>query len=248
MITKYNNPGVEKFYEEVVRMDSNTKLRFTKEQVDQMKRQSQPSSCIENFLTTEEFDYIRSFVLNHLTWHIGVDGADFIGIDESYQAIQDIIVPKLKLHFGDFKIESFFLRKSTSSLHVHTDHRWSVTHVPYKTFLIPLDVIKGDWKNVGTVTYDQYQYVVTLPKNESGFDKENIEGLITEDFSKDDYTHVSHENINHIQGLSIENVLTWLPCSLLAFDSTRLHSSNDWKKYNIESKWAITLLTSVPIR
>lgn len=243
-LVKYNTPGVEKFYNEMCQMHETASNKFTAQQVTQMQNISEPSQCIDNFLSEAEFESIYNY-LDNAKWHIGVDGATFVGIDTDDNIVAKIIIPKLKEVFGEFTVQSFFMRKSTTSLLVHTDHRWSTTQVPYKTFLLPIRV-DGNWDTVGTVTYDQYQYVYTLPKDSSGFSKQYIEGLYNNKFDQTAHTaHVSHEDISQLAGLTIEACHTWKPRSLIAFDSTRLHSSNDWKKHGTKSKWAITLLTSI---
>jgi hypothetical protein len=239
----YNTAKSQPFYQEVRDMHINANKPFSPQQVLQMRDNSKPSQRIDDFLNMDEFNFIQSRLASP-EWQVGVDGADFLGIDDDYADIKNIILPKLHSMFGNFNVESFFVRKSTTSLLVHTDHRWDAVRVPYKTLLIPLQV-DGNWNNVGTVTYNQYQYVYTLPKDENGFSKQHIKGLTNQPFDLNNIAHVSHENILHLEGLSIESCLTWKPRSLLAFDSTRLHSSNDWFSQGVKSKWAITLLTSI---
>ena len=239
----YNTPKSNQFYNEVRDMHINANKKFSNKQITQMRNNSSSSCRIDNFLTTEEFKLIQDQLTNPL-WQVGVDGANFLGIDKDYENIKSIILLKLHNLFGNFTVESFFVRKSTTSLLVHTDHRWSPKRVPYKTFVIPLHV-DGDWDTVGTVTYNQYQYIYTLPKDENGINKQHVEGLTDKPFDITEFDHVSHEQIDHLSGLSIEKCHRWKPMSLIAFDSARLHSSNDWKSYGAESKWAITLLTSI---
>ena len=65
------------------------------------------------------------------------------------------------------------------------------------------------------------------------------------DFDKDDYKkHMSHQPYEDCQGLEIDKVIPWDIGSLISWDRSRIHCSDNFIKNNVISKTCIAVFTS----
>ena len=65
------------------------------------------------------------------------------------------------------------------------------------------------------------------------------------DFDKDDYEkHMTHQPYEDCQGLEIDKVVPWDVGSLLSWDRSRIHCSDNFIKNNVISKTCIAVFTS----
>ena len=65
------------------------------------------------------------------------------------------------------------------------------------------------------------------------------------DFDKDDYEkYMTHQPFEDCGSLEIDKVMSWEVGSLLYWNRTRIHSSDNFLKNNVLSKTAIVLFTS----
>lgn len=250
-VTTYpETPGYEDFAVETTALHKSHGTPFSEQQVAAMKSFLSSTVLHEDYLSEDDFRTLKECLLSTTNWHLNSNNSNFLGINEKhqhYQTICDIVLPKiLKVH-GHLTIDSFFLRDSGNSLVTHTDTRNTSPRAPYKTFLFPLGVkrqgeFSDDWSYVGTVTFDQYSYVMPVPGNGS---INNIEYKTNQPLNLDDYrANLTHDSYERLFGLSVEKVSQWRSRSMLEFEMARLHASTDWAAHNIDGKWALTIVTT----
>lgn len=250
-VTAYpENPGYKGFANETIALHKSHGTPFNEQQVAAMRTYYSPSVVHNEYLSAEDFSVLRDCLLTDPIWHFTSNQSNFGGINDGhpyYQTICDIVLPKILAAHGPLHIDSFFLRESGRSLSTHTDTRNTSERAPYKTFLFPLGVkrqgkFSNNWSNVGTVTFDQYSYTMPIPGSSPIVD---IEFGTDQNINIDDYnTYLTHDPYDRLFGLSIERVLDWMPGAMLEFEMARLHASTDWAAHNIDSKWALTIVTT----
>ena len=250
-VTAYpENLGFDLFSKETIALHNSHGIPFNNDQITAMRSYKSPTVLHNNFLTLNEFQTLENLLLSNPIWHFSSNGSNFGGINNEhpfYKEICDIVLPKILEEHEPLSIDSFFLRESGRSLTTHTDTRNTSIRSPYKTFLFPIGVKKqghftDNWQHVGTVTFNQYSYIMPIP----GSSKiENIEYSTNENIDVNDYQkYLTHDQYNRLFGMSIEKICDWIPCSMIEFEMSRLHASTDWAAYNIDSKWALTIVTT----
>lgn len=243
-------PGYEEFSVETIALHKSHGTPFNEQQVSAMKSFHSPTVLHNDYLSENDFHVLKECLLTTADWHFNSNNSNFLGINEKhqhYQTICDIVLPKILEEHGPLNIDSFFLRDSGNSLVTHTDTRNTSPRAPYKTFLFPLGVkrqgsFSDNWDSVGTVTFDQFSYIMPIPGSSPIVDIEFGTGqpLDLNAYHK----NLTHDTYERLFGLSVEQVCQWSPCSMLEFEMARLHASTDWAAHGVDSKWALTIVTT----
>jgi hypothetical protein len=167
----------------------------------------------------------------------------------------DRLVERLKEDFGDFFVRSALIYKTDRPHVIHNDDDLEYK-LPYKAFNIPL-YVDGDDSQTKLIMFNQFYYYgpgkffKNDKKNRPVYynipitDYTNVDGL--EENKKIDIKfykeYLSHLKLDWLEGLSVNSVLDWQVGNLLEFDSTRLHSSNNWLDKGIKYKIGLTIFT-----
>lgn len=222
----------------------------TQQQLDNIKS--------THFQPTQVFDYVED-VKRYLDWFettpekVYKNTGPVVAYLTNNPVIEEL-VNKLKQDFGEFDVRSAFIYKVIRPHVIHNDDNLKVDH-PYKAFNIPLHV-EGDDNLTHLIMFNQFysqgpakffrddvkdrpvHYNVPITNYENVYGLDDIG--ISEDFRKEYLTHLKK---SWLKGLSINSVLSWKTGSVLEFDSTRLHCSNDWLSKGIKYKIGLSIFT-----
>lgn len=212
------------------------------------------SRIIPNFLNDEELATIERVVEqhrtdettfvdgNHESGHNAVTHSFFLWMSR-YQEVADILVPKLKQHFGqNLQLPTTHILNAYVPYGIHTDvmsggfdptgpvdAAW--------TFIIPLDNY-----NSNTIVFEQkHETIKTLDKW--------VEAEKPEPHQIDDEFHqkyLTHTDRLDQQWLTPEAVFPWHKGDLFAADRRKFHVSDNFPSRGIKCKRAIIIWSTIP--
>ena len=168
----------------------------------------------------------------------------------------DFILSKSNIERKLYKTGGNFF-KTVKPFLVHTDTPHVKDIVPYKNFLIPLT---GGFGNCYTLFFKQRHWGVGAhflrseaykdwypDKNIKITDYSDVENYTGEDFPMQVFKeHLTHKPYENLHGLSLADIVKWNIGDIIIFDSTQLHCSNNFKKYERqEEKHALSLFSNL---
>lgn len=246
------------------------KQRFNQEQTDKLLDIAGPSKQINDFLSDDEFNMLRSRILDpNLQFPESGKVSKYWGFGPIYDPAKDInpwLIPKIHDLIGPCEIDFYAYQEAKLPWKIHADIRWYADKVPHKVFLIPLDVEPfsgpvdvNEWPDTHTITFEQRNLMRQLPDKDGRLvlgntDQDNwdrswedpcVEGCIPGYHISEVFwsTHLSHISYEHSEGLTIEGVHKWVPKSILFWDNTMLHSSDDFLGHDIRTKRSFMIFT-----
>lgn len=210
-----------------------------------------PSIIKENFLTSEEINFIELKVLeagghyddvinNHLhgyykTWSY---------YNSKFQEIRDLLEPKFKQLFDfNFVIDHSHILVSQDPYEVHTDYyqhkNYSLKLLPAYTLIIPLDNY-----NSNTIVFEQLSEIKDFGQYLETTKPEPVKNPMSGTFVAE---YLSHINQKFLPYLSLKEVFPWKQGSIHAADRRYFHSSDNYRQRGLTSKKAFIFWLSTPI-
>lgn len=209
------------------------------------------SGKIDGVFSKDELVQVTKY-LSNLPIDCISNGNSFTGISQEhmlyswfckkiFNKIKDLTSNNIQLLFGSYLNEK-------TPWNVHCDYYHKLIHEPYKAFLIPISVNEdiNQVEKTNTIIFNEEDTYVSpniknkewSPKlwNTNKIKKENNARIFFEEY-------LSHESINTLECLTINNILNWKLGSVLHWDENLLHCSDNFIKNNISSKQAIVMHT-----
>jgi hypothetical protein len=166
------------------------------------------------------------------------------------------IVDRLEPYIGKVKVFSSLFFSVERPHIIHNDDSFSYP-VCYKGINIPLELeyvdVNTGWPNL--VFYDQH-YLEGPAKFFNGssdietyynhciYEYRSVKNLSTARVDSDTRVkYLTHIRDSWLEGLSIETITQWKPGDITVFDSTRLHSSNDFVRQGVKRKLGLSIFT-----
>ncbi len=212
------------------------------------------SRTIPNFLSDAEIAIIESTVEQHRTQettfvdvgtnahHNAITHSFFLWM-ERYRPIADILVPRIRQHFGqNLQLSTTHILNAYVPYGIHSDVM-SAGFDPAGpdlaawTFIIPLDNY-----NSNTIVFEQqHETIKTLDVwvNETQPQPHTID----DEFHQRYLTHVDRLDL---QWLTPEAVFPWRKGDLFAANRRKFHTSDDFPSHGLECKRAIVIWSTVP--
>lgn len=245
---------------------------FTPDQESVLRKTASDAVYVTDFLTEEEFDICRNMVLSTVDYpevgktskYYGFSFADSPGkqLQWLFDKIQRSLLPNMKLDF-------FAIQEAINPWKIHADIRWKELDIPYKVILIPVDVepISGpvsiiDWPETYTLTFDQRNFLSKWdidrvkhgPKSGNTdqsawlrpIDNIQFENFV-DGYQIDNTTwnrYLSHMDYTSSEGLSINAINHWKPRSLMYWDNTMLHCSDNFLASGIRTKRSLMIFSN----
>lgn len=215
-------------------------ILFDQERIDKLKEIKEPPQVIHNFFSKEEIEYLISKqkefeIVNKKglvnNWRYS-NQPEFVEWLEN--KFKTVLTRDFEMHGGNFF-------KTNIPFFVHTDTAKDHDFVPYKNIVVPLIMQEDDhpcytvmfkqrWYGEATMFWKGPMFLNGKPDyNHKVVDYSELEGYTNSNISVNDYTRfLTHLPYNNLHGLSTEMVLEWKLGSIIIFDCTQLHSSNDF--------------------
>lgn len=244
--------------------------RFDEKQTLLLEKTAGPSVQIFDFLSDEEFNFLRNISLSDDIVYPEIGKVSkYWGFGPQYKPadeINDWLIPKIEKYIGPCNIDFYAFQEAIIPWKIHADIRWDEVKVPYKVMLIPLDVEPNDgkipvdkWPSTATITFNQRNYMRELPSKDGkqiipntgqdhwlrSCDDPCVEGLvegysIEKDIWNNFLTHVPYD---HLEGLTIDRINYWVPKSIMYWDNTALHAADDFLSHGIKTKRCFMIFT-----
>lgn len=238
---------------------------FTVQQENTIRSSVSRSFYQKDFLTAEEFDFCRDLVLSVHTWPETGQTSKYwgFGVDSGLGPDLDWLLRKIKFLIPNAELDFFAIQEAIKPWKIHADIRWYADKIPYKVVLLPMDVepISGavsidNWPETFTITFDQRNFLSRWAQNSKTGPGNNdqstwlapvrnpqIEGcveshLISQNTWQEYFTHVPYD---HLEGLTIDKINRWHPCSIMHWDATALHCADDFVSRGIQTKRSLML-------
>lgn len=212
------------------------------------------SRTIPNFLSDAEISIIESTVEKHRTTettfidvgtnagHNAVTHSFFLWM-EKYQAVADILVPRIHQNFGqNVQLATTHILNAYVPYGIHSDVM-SAGFDPAGpdlaawTFIIPLDSYESN-----TIVFEQqHETIKTLDVWVNEIQPQPH--AIDDKFHQQYLTHVDRLDL---QWLTPEAVFPWCRGDLFATNRRKFHTSDDFPSRGVECKRAIVIWSTVP--
>ena len=236
---------------------------FSNDQVDQMKSHDGPSRTYENFISIDELNYLREEI-KKITYPEHGETSKYFGAsfnDEFAKDLQKIFEDKLHELIGDHRLDFFAWQEAINPWKIHADLRWYADKLPYKVVLIPIDVESGqdNWMDTYTIAFKQRDYRegntntdATKKGNDDQskwkrpFDKPGTRNLSSGySITKQEHQkYFSHMDYSWLEGLDIDNIYKWTPCSAVVWDQNQLHCADNFLDKGIKTKRSLIFFTN----
>ena len=236
---------------------------FTTDQVAQIKAKDGPSSTIQNFISTAEFDFLQREI-KKISFPEQGETSKYFGAsfqDDFAKGIKDIFEEKLQDLIGDHVLDFFAWQEAINPWKIHADLRWYSDKLPYKVILIPLDVESDldTWKDTYTIAFKQRNYLEgnsDTDKKTKGnddqtkwkrpFDRPGTRNLAKGySISRKQHTeYFSHMDYDFLEGLEIDNIFKWEPYSAVTWDQNQLHCADNFLANGIKTKRSLIFFTN----
>lgn len=243
---------------------------FTQDQEKKLRNAAAESFTVENFLNDKEFDLLKKIFQKGINWNEIGEISKYHGFtwENEYGPILKWLKTKIDTILPNWDLDFLAFQEAIVPWKIHADIRWYETKLPYKTLLLPIDVIAKDvttnqdqWLDTYTITFKQRSFLSNRKENDLDGDYGNkiqyqdnwlkpiedpsIENLsvgysVTPEQWQKYFTHIPYK---YFEGLEIEKILHWKPKSLLVWDSTILHSSDNFLYHNIQTKKCLLIST-----
>jgi hypothetical protein len=211
------------------------------------------SGKIDRVFTSEDLKYFRKYFENLNQRKIVNGGNSFTGVSPDHQLyswfekrIFSCILPFIdpcRVLFASYLNE-------VDPWVVHSDYYHKLHGEPYLALLIPLTVDHGDQATNKTHTVifnEQDTYVSTRNKDKiwepiEWLNNRTIKNPNAVEYYKD---YLSHLDIEELEYLTVQNVLSWELGSVLFWDERQLHCSDNFLKQGLKSKQALVIHTYI---
>jgi len=239
-------------------------MKRTLEQIQSIKETFSSPFSVDNFLNTEEIDYLEKIFDQADNTNNFYQGKIYkntgpITLDLKYYS-EDIIISKilkkLKDHIGNFEITAAFFFKTNYPHIIHNDDTHELPSNVYKGITLPLKIYPQEIKKFPKLCFFDQCYFHGPSKffygdkniptyyNKQLYDYTEVENLsldkIDDQLVKD---YFSHMKPSWLTGLSLNSIVSWIPGNAIIFDSVRLHCASDFRKLGINSKLGISIFT-----
>jgi len=236
---------------------------FSKEQISQMKSHDSDSKTYSNFISIDELNYLRNEI-KKISYPEHGETSKYFGAsfnDDFAKDLKQIFEKKLHELIGDYQLDFFAWQEAINPWKLHVDMRWYPDKLPYKVVLIPIDV-ESDldaWKDTYTIAFKQRDYgegsknTGERKKGNSDqsdwqrpFDKPGTRNL-SSGYSITKAQHqkyFSHMPYNWLEGLDIDNIYRWTPCSAVVWDQNQLHCADNFLDKGIKTKRSLIFFTN----
>jgi hypothetical protein len=239
---------------------------FTKEQEAKLKDIASPSYQIENFLTDNEFKILRQIFQKKIKWNEEGEISKYHGFgwDTEYGPMLKWLKIKIDQMLPNWQLDFLALQEAIIPWKIHADIRWYSNQIPYKMMLIPVDVdpiagpvSPGEWPETSTITFKQKNFLSRYKANSTDGDFGNknpdkwlrpiddpcVENLIngyniTQEQWQKYFTHIPYD---YFEGLEIESIFNWKPKSIIVWDNSALHCSDDFLSNGIKTKKSLMI-------
>jgi len=236
---------------------------FTVDQVAQIKSLDGPSKTIQNFISIAELNYLREEI-KKISYPEHGKTSKYFGAsynDHFAKEIKNIFEGKLHDLIGDHDLDFFAWQEAITPWKIHADLRWYPDKLPYKVILIPIDVESDidTWKDTYTIAFKQRDYLEgnkNTDKRSKGNDDQSkwkrpynnpgtrnlIDGYsITEEQHQQYFSHMDY---GFLEGLEIDNIFKWAPCSAVTWDQNQLHCADNFLANGITTKRSLIFFTN----
>jgi hypothetical protein len=208
-----------------------------------------PSILKENFLSSDEVDFVENFINQHHTTYDDIIENTLNSYyytwpyyNKDYKVVREIFDSKIKnLIELNLIIDHSHILDSKKPYTVHTDfyQRRSLSSLtPAYTFIIPL----ADY-NSNTIVFEQYSELKNFDEYLNTTDASPVANPLTTEFVNRYVDHFPKEVLPY---LSVKEVFNWKKGSLHACDRRYFHSSDNYIKNNLTGKKAFIFWTSTP--
>jgi hypothetical protein len=233
------------------------------EQINKIKQTITDPYSIENFLTTDEIDYLVSIFDK-------IDDRDILQAEKIYKNTGPVtidlkffindpvvirILERLKLKIGNFEITAALFFKTNYPHVIHNDDTYELPNEVYKAITLPLKLYGMSTDYPSLCFFNQFYFHgpakfflndknIPTYYNEQKYDYSNVDLLGNEDIDHDLYIkYFTHLKKSWLKGLTLHSVKTWIPGSAIIFDSVRLHCASDFRNQGITEKLGISIFT-----
>ncbi len=236
---------------------------FTVDQVAQIKSKDGPSKTVENFISISELQYLREEI-KKISFPEQGDTSKYFGAsfqDDFAKDVKDIFSGKLHELIGEHVLDFFAWQEAINPWKIHADLRWYPDKLPYKVVLIPIDVVSEQetWKDTYTIAFKQRNYLEGNQNTDNRakgnddqskwkrpYDKPGTRNLIngysiTEQQHKQYFSHMDYA---FLEGLQIDNIYKWTPCSAVIWDQDQLHCADNFLANGIKTKRSLIFFTN----
>tara|TARA_B100001287_G_scaffold228434_1_gene198585 strand:- start:511 stop:1254 length:744 start_codon:yes stop_codon:yes gene_type:complete len=228
-------------------------ILFDEARIKKLKEIKEPPQVIHNFFNEDEIAFLiekqKSF--ETVNKQGAVNNWRYSNQPEFVEWLENkfktVLTRDFEMHGGNFF-------RTNIPFFVHTDTAKDHDFVPYKNVVVPLMIQKEDqpcytvmfkqrWYGEATMFWKGPMFLSGKPDyNHKLVDYSELEGYTNRDIGVDEYTRfLTHLPYNNLHGLSTEMVLEWKLGSIIIFDCTQLHSSNDFtSKGSSNPKYALS--------
>lgn len=228
----------------------------TAEQIEKLKKTHSDPVQLHGVVSADLVESLLGYYHTHQKIQKNT-GPKVLHIKEEQGLIDELLVT-LRKQFGNFKIRSAHFFETTVPHVLHIDDGKELTDV-YKAFTVPLYVQGSSCDNAKLIMYDQYYYggpvkffngdeqVEEVYYNTPLFDYSDVDGInnigIPNIVKERLIPHIKEQ---WLEGLSINSYFPWTIGSVIAFDSLRIHSASDFRKFGIKMKIGLSIFTELP--
>jgi hypothetical protein len=238
---------------------------YSEDAIVKMQSTDSTGQIFENFISEDEFNLCRRLISSieypehgDTSKYAGSSYADPIG-----KQIELIFDNKLQQAIGPHKLDFFAFQEAINPWKVHADLRWYADQVPHKVVLVPLDVIgdepSNEWQDTYSISFEQRNYLRNNPDTNRGTKRNNdqskwrrpIDKLNTEELvegytvSREEHKkYFSHMLYEFLEGLSIDTIYKWSPCSAVVWDQDQLHCGDNFLANSIKTKLSLIFFTN----
>jgi hypothetical protein len=212
-----------------------------------------PSKIIPGFLSDLEIQHINELSVEFLEHRdIGESGHNvttrpFFMQWENYQGMADILMPKIRTHFGNsLQVDAAHILESYRPYGIHNDIASAGfdplannDRQPAWTFIIPLD--DYDSRTVVFNESDPVHKITSTWIRERGIHPHGLP--VDEEFYQRYLTNTPRADYDY---LTIKDVFEWKRGSMFAAARANFHTSDNFPSWGVESKRAIIMWTTVP--
>jgi hypothetical protein len=212
------------------------------------------SGRIDNIFSQDELIYLIKYFANLPKSVVTYDNNSFAGISQAhplylwfcknmFDKIQQLTKDNIQLLFGSYLYEN-------NPWTVHCDYYHKSVGSPYKAFLVPISVDEDMSlvEKTNTIIFNEEDVYVDTSATNKMWDSMSWNATKTKKennaMSVQDQ-HLSHISVDDLECLTIQNILNWKLGSVVYWDEKLLHSSDNFRKNNINSKQAIVIHTYV---
>lgn len=237
--------------------------RYNKEKVVKMQAMDSGSETFHDFINADELELLQRMIKNiefpekgQTSKYAGASYSDPQGI-----ILKNIFDEKIKKIIGDYELDFFAWQEAIKPWKIHADLRWYPEKLPYKVILVPLDVVsdQDSWKETHTIAFKQRDYLESNTNSDRGkkgnsdqshwkrpADNPGTHNVVKGcSISKEQHKkYFSHMDYEFLEGLEIDNIYKWTPCSAVTWDQNQLHCADNFLANGITTKRSLIFFTN----